>query len=186
MGIKVTARDVFWADMTVSEAGAISYGTPTKLCGAVQVAIAQNKTPQKIFESGACIHNKTYISGGTVTVQTNTLGEADKAKLAYGLTVTSSVDYQVGADTDSPKRGAIGVSVLEADGKIRCNWFYDCTMTPPDETYSTSDESGPKSEPESYEFAYVRRPSDRKYRRTAVVADETAAAAFFAAVEPAA
>lgn len=172
--MRLSVLDTYWADLTETE-GTISYGTPKKLSGAVSVGVTHNKTQSTVYESGATIYNKSNVSGGTIDLSTHTMSEEDRARILYGITVSEgNVDYDVGADTDTSPRGAFGFAVMEEDTstgqkKYRCTWFFDCTMAPPDGTYNTSDGNGPNTEPDAFQFAFSRRPTDRKYRRTAVV-----------------
>jgi len=185
--MRLTVLDTYWADLTDAD-GVISYGTPRKLSGAVSVGVTHNKTQSTVYESGATIYNKSNVSGGTIDLSTHTMSEADRAKILYGITVGEEVDYEVGGDSDTSPRGAFGFAVMEENTstgakQYRCNWYYDCTMAPPDGTYNTSDANGPNTEPDSFQFNFSRRPTDRKYRRTAVVSSEEAMTAFFASVQ---
>lgn len=188
--MRITVLDVYWAKLTVEEeSGAISYEAGRKLCGATSVGVIYNKTQSNVFESGASIYNRTNVSGGTIDLSTHTMSEADRAAILYGITLSDdAVEYEVGGDTDAAQRGAFGFAVEEEDTntgatRYRCTWFYDCTMAPPDGTYNTSDANGPNTEPDTFQFNFSRRPTDRKYRRTAVVDSASAMAAFFASVE---
>lgn len=190
--MRISVLNTYWADLSVGETdGAITYSSGRKLCGATTVGVTHNKTQSNVFESGASIYNKANVSGGTIDLSTHTMSEIDRASILYGITLAEGkVDYEVGADTDSPKRGAFGFAVQEEDvntgkPKYRCNWYYDCTMAPPDSTYNTSDANGPNTEPDTFQFAFSRRPTDRKYRRTAVVDTEAEMTAFFQTVEKA-
>lgn len=188
--MRITVLNTYWADLTVdAESGTISYSAGRKLCGATSVGVTHNKTQSNVFESGASIYNKANVSGGTIDLSTHTMSEVDRANILYGITLADdNVDYEVGGDDDIAKRGAFGFAVQEEDinaGKMRyrCNWYYDCTMAPPDGTYNTSDSNGPNTEPDTFQFSFSRRPTDRKYRRTAVVDSVEAMEAFFRTVE---
>lgn len=174
--MRITVLNCYWANLNADEStGAITYDSGKKLCGATSVGVTHNKVVSNVFESGASIYNKSYISGGTIDLSTHSLSEIDRANILHSITVSEDkIDYEVGGDEDTPKRGAFGFAVQEEDvytgtPMYRCNWYYDCTMAPPDNTYNTSDQNGPNTEPDNVQLNFSRRPTDRKYRRTAVV-----------------
>lgn len=174
--MRITVLNCYWANLNADEStGAITYDSGKKLCGAASVGVTHNKVVSNVFESGASIYNKSYISGGTIDLSTHSLSEIDRANILHSITVSDDkIDYEVGGDEDTPKRGAFGFAVQEEDTNTgtpmyRCNWYYDCTMAPPDNTYNTSDQNGPNTEPDNVQLNFSRRPTDRKYRRTAVV-----------------
>lgn len=174
--MRITVLNCYWANLNADEStGAITYDSGKKLCGATSVGVTHNKVVSNVFESGASIYNKSYISGGTIDLSTHSLSEIDRANILHSITVSDDkIDYEVGGDEDTPKRGAFGFAVQEEDvytgtPMYRCNWYYDCTMAPPDNTYNTSDQNGPNTEPDNVQLNFSRRPTDRKYRRTAVV-----------------
>ncbi len=188
--MRITVLSCYWADLSVAEdTGAISYSSGRKLCGATSVGVTHNKVNSNVFESGASIYNKSYISGGTIDLSTHTLGEVDRANILHSITVSAdSIDYEVGGDDDTPKRGAFGFAVQEEDVNTgtplyRCNWYYDTTMAPPDNTYNTSDANGPNTEPDNVQLNFSRRPTDRKYRRTAIVKSIEEMENFFKSVQ---
>lgn len=174
--MRITVLNCYWANLNVDDStGAITYDSGKKLCGATSVGVTHNKVVSNVFESGASIYNKSYISGGTIDLSTHSLSEIDRANILHSITVSADkIDYEVGGDEDTPKRGAFGFAVQEEDVNTgtpmyRCNWYYDCTMAPPDNTYNTSDQNGPNTEPDNVQLNFSRRPTDRKYRRTAIV-----------------
>lgn len=182
--IKTTVLDFYVAKLTppTGEASTPTYGTPEKACGSAKVAVAYNKSPTKIYESGRAIYNKTNVADAKVTLDTHSMTLDRKMELFYSL--PEGDEYEEGADSDTPQNVAIGWSALLSDGRYYCTWFYDASAEPNDETYNTSNESGPQIEAEQIAFSCVKRAGDRKLRRTKICTDETARQAFFASVTP--
>lgn len=165
-----------WADMQVAEDGAISYGSGRQLCGMVTADLTHKTVTNEIYESGASIYNKAYVVGGSIALSTHTFSEADKARILHSINISDdkNIDYEEGGDEDTPKRGAFGFAILEeekdtGESYYVCYWYYDCSFGPADASYATSDQNGINGEPDKLTINFVRRPTDRKYRRTAVV-----------------
>lgn len=165
-----------WADMQVSEQdGTITYSSGKKLCGMVTADLTHKTATKEVFESGASIYNKTYVVGGSIALTTHSLSEVDKAHILHSITVDeTNIDYEVGGDEDTPKRGAFGFALLKENHNTGepyyvCFWYLDCSFGPADASYGTSDQNGINGEPDKLTINFVRRPGDRHYRRTAVV-----------------
>lgn len=177
------ADGVYIADVTEGEGGALTFGTPKKLCTASEVGVVLTKSPQVVYESGKSVYNRAHIADAKITLTTHTIKRDDLNKLLYGLTApTEGEGYEIGAESDAPGRVAIGWPVLNADGTYYCVWYYDATATPPDESYKTSNEQGYQFDPKAIEFTAVRRPDTGILKHEKMVANKTAATTFFAAV----
>jgi hypothetical protein len=175
----------FFAATRTEGESATTYGSPAIMCTAENIDVAYNKTPQKVFESGKVIYNRTYISDAKVTVNTRTMKLADLMNALFSLSEPAAGEvYEIGADTDKPTAYAIGWPELLDDGKYLCTWFYNATLTPPDESHKTANESGYQLDPTSHEWSCIRDPHTGLLRRMQIVDDMEGVEDFFAAVIP--
>lgn len=182
--LQMDVQGFYWAKRTVSEAGAVTYDTPAQVCGVAKIAAAYTKNNINTYEDGASIFNRSIVSNAKVTLDSHTVPLAKKMELCFGLTAAEDGSFEEGGDTDAPQEGACGYPIKLSDGSYLCTWWYDCTCEPSDESAETSDDSGPKINPESLVFNCVKDPIQRKRRRVAIVENATAMATFFATVLP--
>lgn len=178
----VDVGEVLLADRTVDESGEVTYDTPQTVCTAVSVKTAYTKGKTVVYESGVAVLNRPYVSGADVTVQTSTMTLEDRMALYYSLTAATNGEYEEGTDADVPAEKALGYWYALSDGSFYCTWWYNASAQPADEGGETSDDTGPKVTPQDIVFSCVKDPILRKRRRVAIVKDEAARDAFFAAV----
>ena len=175
----------FYTAKRTERASATTYATPKKTCTAQDIASAYTKNPQKIYESGELVLNRTYIPEAKVTLNTHTMSLADMMEMSFGLDAPEAGSgYEVGSDTDAAPAYAIGWPELLSDGTYLCTWYYKAYMSPPDESYKTANDQGYQLDPHAIEFSCVRDQHTGLLRRQQIVANAAAVDTFFAAVVP--
>lgn len=136
--VKFGLSNVYIAPRTEAAGGAVTYGTPLAVPGAVQASITRN-SDQNVFYAD----NKAYFVANRKSSQEIELELADIAKEI----LTSYLGYIKSSngsllETDMTVTPAFALMFqIETDEKARKICYYNCTATESDEEYDTQEES---------------------------------------------
>ena len=118
--VKINVKNVHLAEITESPEGAITYGTPEHVVGAMEIG----KTPQlatgQLYGDGKIQHNPSKKVRYQLTVGLNKLPTKWR-RYMEGVKVVTGVES--GTSSDEPKPFAIGWEVEKTGGEKELIWF---------------------------------------------------------------
>ena len=135
---KIGLDKLYYATITDGETGE-TYGTPTKLAGAIKVDMSAEITEGTLYsDDGPSVVVKEFKQG-KLSLNVDDIGSAVAAALT-GSTVDSK-GVLVDTGEDSPKPVAIGFRARKSDGNYVYYWLYRVTFAVPSDNLQTKGES---------------------------------------------
>lgn len=177
--------DAYYAPMTVSAQGVVSYGSPAVLGGTATVRVTPTTGENKVYESDMLVRSNSRVSGFTIEFSSRSVDVATEMDLLYSATAAASGDtgaYLVGPD-NRPKAIAFGFARKRTDGKYDAYWYLNCEPVVGDVEAETAQESE-NTPANTYTFNSMPHLTNGKLLRRKVVNDAAALATFFGTVLP--
>ena len=158
--IKYGIRSVYYAVATEGAGGALTYGTPVAMPGAVNLSLAQEGESNPFYADDVIYFQSTSNNGYTGTLElalipdsfkTDVLGETEDAK-----------DVMIEAANVTPKEFAL-LFEFQGDDKATRHLLYRCTCSRPDVNGATK-EAGIEPQTETLNISALPRINDMKVK----------------------
>lgn len=178
--VKFGLRNVYYSKITVGAGGAITYGTPVAIPGAVNLSGSPVGDSNDFFADDIIYFNSTANQGYEGELEIALVPKSFYTDI-MGLTEDSNGALIESADAIA-SAFALGFEV-QGDSKGRRTWYYNCTCARPNQDASTK-ESGITPSTEKLSIKMMPRSTDKKVRATLELSDTNTAAynGFFSAV----
>lgn len=138
MEVKINVQNVHLAEATESPEGAITFGTPEHVVGAMEFGKVPQLAKGQLYGDGKITHSNSRKIAYQITANLNKLPTKWR-RYMEGVTVNNGVES--GTSKDEPKPFAIGWEVEKTGGKKELIWFLYCLAEPIQETTRQSEEN---------------------------------------------
>lgn len=136
--VKINVKNVHLAEITETEAGVISFGTPEHVVGAMEIGRAPQLATGQLYGDGKIRYNDSRIVRHQLTLSLNKLPTKWR-RYMEGVTVVNGVES--GTSNDKPKPFAIGWEVEKTNSEKELIWFLYCLAEPLQTTERQSEEN---------------------------------------------
>lgn len=136
--VKINVQNVHMAEITESPEGAITFGAPEHVIGAMSVGKVPQLATGQLYGDGKIRHSNSKKVRYQLTVALNKLPSKWR-RWMEGVTVTTGVES--GTSKDEPKPFAFGWEVEKTGGKKELIWFLYCLADPIQTTDNQSEDN---------------------------------------------
>mgnify|MGYP000864390252 FL=1 len=138
MEYKINVQNVHLAEITESPEGALSFGTPEHIPGAMEIGRTPQVSLGQLYGDGKIAHTTSRKNSYQITVSQNKLPTKWR-RYMEGVKVNGGVES--GTSKDEPNPFAMGWEVEKTGGKKELIWFLYCKAEPIQETVQQSEEN---------------------------------------------
>jgi phi13 family phage major tail protein len=136
--VKINVEDVHLAEITESPDGALIFGVPEYIPGAMEIGRTPQLSTGQLYGDGKVRHSISRKNSYQITINQNKLPSKWR-RYMEGTKVNNGVES--GTSKDEPKPFAIGWAVEKTGGKRELIWFLYCKAEPIQETVRQSEDS---------------------------------------------
>lgn len=158
--VKFGLSNVYMAKMSVSDLGVVSYGSPIAIPGAVNLSLEPQGDTNDFYADNVIYFSSTANQGYEGDLEIALIPDAIRTAI-MGETLDSNGAYVETAD-DKFENFAFGFQI-DGDENNRKYWYYNCSLTRPNTTGATINES---KEPQTDTLTIKAMPrlTDKKVR----------------------
>ena len=135
--VKINVKNVHFASI-VETTGAITYGTPELVAGAMEIVRTPTVATGQLYGDGKVSRSTSKKVAYQIQLQHNRI-PAKWRRIMEGTTLTTGVES--GTSSDVPAPVAIGWEVEKTNGESELIWFLYCKATPIEERVQQSQEN---------------------------------------------
>lgn len=139
MAMKIGCDNLVYATVTETAAGAVTFGTITKLPGVMKIDINPNASQETAFYDDGPGDTATTLGSIDVAIEKSSLTTDEKGALLGHKTDANGALVYGGNDT--PPWLAIGFRTLKSNGKYRYVWLYKGKFMEPEDNSETKGDS---------------------------------------------
>lgn len=164
-GVHIGLRDLYYAILTKDDSTGVTYNTPVKIAGAIDVKINPKSETLALYGDDGPTETATTLGVIEVEIDVKDIGLDDQAAL-LGHTVTGGVIYK--KSTDVQPYVALGFKTLKSNGKYRYVWLYKGRFDFQDNEYKTKEDKI-NFQTAKLKGMFIRRDNDNAWQK---IADE--------------
>lgn len=164
-GVQVGLKNLHYALLTKDDETGVTYGTPTKIAGAINAKISPKSNTETLYADDGPAETATALGEIEVEIEVSDLPLAVQAAL-FGHKLENGVLTKNASDT--APYVAIGFQSKKSNGKYRFVWLYKGKFELPEQEYQTAEDK-PSFQTPKAKGTFIKRVFDNDYQ---VIGDE--------------